>query len=343
MSAIYLPLLRPVHDRIAGRVLILMGAPGTVVDLATALNHCEITCYQMDRYQADRLREQLSAHARTAKVVCTADVWDIPETFDSAVFPSPPHGERELKLDLMEQSYHVLRDRGLITVLSPVSKDQFFPPLLKKIFGKVAMDTDRAGTTLWAARDGERKRRRHEITFTAKLREREYIPFISRPGVFAYGRLDEGSKSMLDVLETRSGDRIAELGCGCGAVGIIAALRSGPHTHLTLADSNMRAVAVAQVNAQKHGLTDFTALVTTDFSNLHVGEYDLALANPPYFAQHTISRLFIERAHSLLRRGGRLYLVTKQLDPVEPIIEEFFPPPVLLERRGYAVIVATKA
>lgn len=342
MASTYQPLLRRVRDRLSGRALILMGAPGSVADIVAGSKLTGVTCYQMDRFQADRLREQLAERNLPARVITAPDVWDLPEPFDCAILPSAPRGERELKIDLVEQAFHVLAPGGLFVVLSPVAKDEFYAPLLKKVFGKMSMVHAEAGMVLWAARDGDRKRRRHEVTFTAKLRDKEYIPFVSRPGVFAYGRLAEGSKSMLDVLETRSGDRIVELGCGVGAVGIIAALRSGPHTHLTLADSNVRAVSLAGDNARAHGLTDFQALVTTDFSNLPAGEYDLALANPPYFAQHAISRLFIEHAHALLRRGGQLYLVTKQLDAVEPYVEHFFPPPLIMERRGYAVLVATR-
>jgi 16S rRNA (guanine1207-N2)-methyltransferase len=256
--------------------------------------------------------------------------------------PSPARGERELKLDVVEQSFHVLRQRGLLAILSPVERDQFYQPVLKKVFGHVALEQGKGATVFWSARDGDRKRRRHEVKFTAKVRDGEFAQFVSRPGVFAYGRLDDGSHSLLDVLETRTGDRIVDLGCGCGVVGIIAAIRTGQYAHLTMADSNTRAVAVAELNARARGLTDFSAQLTTNFSDLPARNYDLALANPPYFARHTITRLFVEQAHGLLRRGGRLYLVTRQLEAVEPILEEFFPPPLLLSRRNYAIMVAMR-
>ena len=78
------------------------------------------------------------------------------------------------------------------------------------------------------------------------------------------------------------------------------------------------------------------------WSNLPGGAFDLSLANPPYFAQHSISRMFIERSHALLRRGGRMYFVTRQFEQVEVMVEEYFPEPLVMERRGYAVLVCTK-
>ena len=343
MSSTFRQLLHPVRDRLIAPTLIVMGAPGTAADLVAAIAREDTVCYQMDRYQADQLKARLAEKNLRTAVESTPDVWDLPARFGSVVFPSSERGERELKIDLVEQSFHVLQDHGLFAVLSPIAKEQLYVPLLKKIYGKPAFVVGDGGTTVWANRTGDKKRRRHEVTFNAKLHGSEYIPFISRPGVFSYGQLDDGTKSLLDVLETQQGQRIVELGCGCGAAGIIAALRSGPHTHLTLADSNCRAVAIAELNARNHQLTDFVAVVTTDFGTLPAGEYDLVLANPPYFAQHSISQMFIERAHALMRRGGKLYLVTKHLDAVEPMLEEYFPPALILERRGYAVIVATKA
>ena len=48
---------------------------------------------------------------------------------------------------------------------------------------------------------------------------KDYVEFITRPGLFAYGRLDDGTRSLLDVLEARPGERIVDLGCGCGVAG----------------------------------------------------------------------------------------------------------------------------
>ncbi len=68
----------------------------------------------------------------------------------------------------------------------------------------------------------------------------------------------------------------------------------------------------------------------------------MVLTNPPYYAQQTIANLFIKRAKQLLKRGGRFYLVTKQVDEVEPLVREAFGEPELFENRGYVIMVARK-
>ena len=56
-------------------------------------------------------------------------------------------------------------------LLSPYRKDDFFPPLLKKVFGRVHAPTMEGGTLFWCRREGERPRRRHEIMFQVRLDE----------------------------------------------------------------------------------------------------------------------------------------------------------------------------
>lgn len=342
MGSAYLPLWPAVRDRLTGPPLIIMGSPRTAGDIVAELNRPDTVCWQMDRYQADRVTEELLGRRLEAKVENTPDVWDLPAEFGSVVFPSPPAGERELKLDLVDQAHFVLKPRGMLAVLSPVAKDQFYPPLLKKLYGKVGLETGKQGTALWAVKDEERKRRRHEVTFAARVQAGRYVDFLTRPGLFSYGRIDDGTRSLLDVLEVRPGERIVDLGCGCGVAGIIAALRSGVGAHVTLADSNARAVAVAAINARQHGLTDANAILTSDFSDLPPHSFDLALANPPYFAHGTIATLFARAAHRLLKPGGRMYLVTRQVEEVAELLEELFAPPLMLARRDYAVLVVTK-
>ncbi|HWY85548.1 MAG TPA: methyltransferase, partial [Gemmataceae bacterium] len=63
----------------------------------------------------------------------------------------------------------------------------------------------------------------------------------------------------------------------------------------------------------------------------------VVLANPPYYAQLAIARLFIERGKRCLKPGGRFYLVTRQVDHVFEIMEEVFGPVQGEERRGYVV------
>jgi 16S rRNA (guanine1207-N2)-methyltransferase len=327
-------------QKIRPPVVVILGRPRGVADLLEEFPSPAATCYQMDLYQADRLREELSRRGLGAQVVTAADLWDLPPDFETCVFPAAKGAERSLKLDMVEQAFHVLRPAGTFVVLSPYPNDQLFPALLKKVFGRAHASPKGTGSVLWCRREGERPRRRHEIVFHARVGQGPSLHFLSRPGVFSYGRFDEGARALVETMQIGAGDRILDIGCGCGTNGIFAARNSGPSGSVALVDSNVRAVALAELNARANGLSQFEAVARVGVQGFSEQSFDVVLANPPYYAQDTIARLFVERGRGLLRPGGRFYLVTKQPDLVASYLEDHFGSAEVVERRSYAVLVA---
>jgi 16S rRNA (guanine1207-N2)-methyltransferase len=318
---------------------ILMGSPVEAADLVLGLKSGEVICYQMDLYQAERLELELGQFELSAKVVTAADVWDLPADFQTLLYPVPQRGERSLKLDIIEQAFHVLRPHGVLVVLSPYEKDQFIPGALKKVFGRVHAPAAGGGAVFWCQCEGARPRRRHEVVFQVSGGDGPSFRFLSRPGVFSYGRFDNGARALVETMEIRAGDRVLDIGCGCGTNGIIAARRSGPEGQTTFVDSNIRALVLTEHNARENGVAHFATVASSRVEGA-LGEFDVALANPPYYAQLSIAQLFIERARILLRPGGRFYLVTKQPNQVGPLVAEAFGPAQVVERRGYVVLCA---
>ena len=80
------------------------------------------------------------------------DLWDLPADFQSAVYMPARGGERELKIDMVEQTFHVLRPGGALAVWSSYEADPFFPALLKKIFGRVHENRTDPDSVFWAPR-----------------------------------------------------------------------------------------------------------------------------------------------------------------------------------------------
>src|SRR5262249_4270430 len=247
--------------------------------------------YQMDLYPADRLREELSRKGAAARVATVPDPWDLAADFQTALYPVPPGGERHLKIDMIEQAYHVLRPRGTLIVLSSYAKDEFFPAALKKVFGRFHAPMTDAGQVFWAQRDGERPRRRHEVCFQARMAEGPSLRFLSRPGVFSYGRFDNGARALVETMSIAAADRIVDVGCGCGTNGIWAGQLSGPTGHVTFVDSNLRALALAELNARANGLTHMETVASSTVAGMPAASFDVALANPPYYAQASIAQL----------------------------------------------------
>ncbi len=326
--------------RLKAPLVVVLGSPREVAEQVDPATIGEVVCYQMDLYQANRLREELAERGRTARVVVEPDLWNLPAEFASALILSPPGGERALKIDMVEQVFHVLRPQGTLVVVSPANRDEFYPGLLKKVFGRARADTTGEGSVFWCAREGERPRRRHEVTFHARISEERSLNFVSRPGVFSYGEFDQGARALTEVMEVQPGERVVDLGCGCGTNGIVAGLRVGEKGHISFVDSNVRALALADINARACGLTAFDTFATADVTGPAPKSYDVVLANPPYYAHGSIAQLFVDRGRELLRPGGRLYLVTRLADQVGPMMAELMGRTDAIERRGYVVLRA---
>jgi 16S rRNA G1207 methylase RsmC len=322
---------------------ILLGAPGEVADLIQRLPEGDTTCYQMDLFQSARLKEILATRSRSAVVATLADLWDLPANLNTLIYPVPYGGERSLKLDMVEQAFHVLKPHGAIIVLSPYDKDDLFPPALKKVFGRVHTPMDGDNKIFWCQRDGDHARRRHEINYHVRVDAETSYNFVSRPGVFGYGFYDEGARALMEATELEAGQRVLDMGCGAGTNGILAARKVGPAGFVAFADSNVRAIALADLNAKAIGVANYQTLATHTLTDWPDASFDVVLANPPYYSHGSIIRLFIERSKALLRPGGVLYLVTKHVDTAWPIIQEHFVEPEMYENRGYVIFRVVKA
>ncbi len=334
-------LLDVVASRLKPPLCFALGSPREVVDLLASHGDADTTSFQFDLYQADRIRTEAAELDLPASIECKPDLWDLPN-FQTVVFPVSLGGERALKLDIIEQAYHVLAPGGVFVVLSPYEKDDFFAPALKKVFGRVHAPMEGGNNVFWCQREGERQRRRHEMTFHVRVDEETSYSFTSRPGVFSYGRFDFGARAMCEAMEIPENARVADLGCGVGTNGILAARRAGQGGSIAFVDSNVRAIALTELNAHALGVPNFETFATPTVAGPTDGTFDVVLANPPYIAQMTVARLFMDASHRLLKKGGTFYLVTKQIEAVNPLMEETYGSCEIFENRGYYIFVATR-
>jgi 16S rRNA (guanine1207-N2)-methyltransferase len=330
-------LTKAIVSKVKPPLAVALGAPGEVVQWLTLLGNPTAVCYQVDLYLAEQLRMLLVERGLVAEVRPAADLWDLPRDQQTVLYLPSRTGERDLKIDMAEQAFHLLRDDGNLVVHSPYFPDELFPGLLKKLFGSVKQTVVGEQTVFWSTRKGEHSERRHEVTFHVRLNENESLRFLSRPGVFAYGRFDDGARALTEEMEVHAGDEILDLGCGCGTNGIIAVKRAGGEASVVFVDSNLRALALTAENAKNNGVEKFIIHGSHSLADIPGGEFDVVLANPPYFAANVICQMFVDAAARYLRPNGRLYLVTKQIEPAGEILSEYFTDIEVAQRRGYQI------
>ena len=136
------------------------------------------------------------------------------------------------------------------------------------------------------------------------------------------------------------GDRVVDIGCGSGVVSLAAALREAD-VRVTAIDSSTRAIECTRRGAEMNGLQDrITAVLSSDGSVPESGSFDVALANPPYFAHFRIAELFLQAAQTALRPGGQVWIVGKQPDWYQSNVPRWFDR-VKLIRTGGGYCIAT--
>ena len=109
--------------------------------------------------------------------------------------------------------------------------------------------------------------------------------FFAAPGVFPLGT---DSVLLADFAVVRGAGRILDLGCGGGVLAVLLALRA-PEAFVEGVDLSPEAVALCRRNLAENGLAARSAVREGDLraykTLLTAGEYDLAVANPPYFPE----------------------------------------------------------
>ena len=170
------------------------------------------------------------------------------------------------------------------------------------------------------------------------------LKFVTDNGVFSKNRVDLGTEVFLKTLSTQMlGDRVLDLGCGYGVIGITVKKMS-PHSQVLMADVNPRAVELAVLNAQKNGV-EAEARISDCFANIAETLSDI-LINPPIRAGKQVIFAMFEQALAHLEQGGHLMIVIRKQQGAESAwrkLRELFGNCEILEKeKGYWILKSTK-
>ena len=177
-----------------------------------------------------------------------------------------------------------------------------------------------------------------------RLRDR-YFEFFTAPGVFSKRKVDLGTRLLIEVMELPEEGLALDVGCGYGAIGIVAAaLRPGLKVILT--DVNERAIWLAKKNVERN-LVASNAEVRRGFLYEAVDDlvFDVVLSNPPISAGLRVVEALIRGAWEHLRPGGSFQMVVRSKLSTRPraFVERYFGHVEILARgSGYRVFKAVK-
>jgi len=167
------------------------------------------------------------------------------------------------------------------------------------------------------------------------------LRFETAPTLFSPNAVDAGTLAMLQCAALSPEDKLLDLGCGYGPVGIYAAKVIG-ESRVTMCDVDPLAVRLSQSNAELNGVPGVRVLLSDALAGIDDAGYTLILSNPPYHTDFSVARRFIEKGFNRLALGGRLMLVAKRRDWYRNKLTAIFGGASVREFDGYYVMTAEK-
>jgi 16S rRNA (guanine1207-N2)-methyltransferase len=176
----------------------------------------------------------------------------------------------------------------------------------------------------------------YRATRTAGFEPREYVEervfeaavrgvgrtFVTRPGLFSAGHLDGGTRLLLEDLPVADGDRVLDLACGYGPVGLFAA--GVADCEVAMTDDDAVAVAYAGRNAERNGVALADAMAADCVEGVRGRTFDLVASNPPTHAGSGVVDACFRGARDVLADDGRFALVYNDVLGYEDRLADLF-------------------
>jgi len=157
----------------------------------------------------------------------------------------------------------------------------------------------------------------------------EGIRFDSKPGIFGWNKIDQGSALLIEQLprfieQGQPPTTLLDLGCGYGYLAVMAGRQL--EIAITATDNNAAATAACERNMQINGIRGQVLL--DDCGSDIDTRFDLILCNPPFhrgFSTHSeLTQRFLENTQRLLAPGGAALFVVSRFIPLETMAVPYF-------------------
>ena len=160
-------------------------------------------------------------------------------------------------------------------------------------------------TKMYFAENPDAKHDIHELNVEL-LGQR--LTFLTDAGVFSKKMIDYGSRVLLSVLDFEAGERVLDVGCGYGPLGLSLAKAYG--VTATMVDINQRALDLSQKNAERNQVS--AHIFQSNVYEKVSGIFDHIISNPPIRAGKQVVHEVISGSYEHLTEGGDLTLVIQK-------------------------------
>jgi len=136
--------------------------------------------------------------------------------------------------------------------------------------------------------------------------------FKNESNVFSREKLDIGTRFFLENFNLVTGNKILDLGCGNGVLGVEASYLN-PEATIHFTDESAMAIKSAQNNFKVHREESNANFSWTDVLEGVEEKFDLILCNPPFHQQNVvgdhIAWSMFQQSFKSLEKGGRILVI----------------------------------
>jgi 16S rRNA (guanine1207-N2)-methyltransferase len=137
------------------------------------------------------------------------------------------------------------------------------------------------------------------------------LRFETQSTLFSPRSVDAGTRAMIECVAFDPADKVLDLGCGYGVVGVFAAKCIGAE-RVFMVDNDPVAIDCARRNAQLNDVAGVTVTLSDGFDDFREVGFTKILCNPPYHADFAVPKRFILKGFNRLALGGSLWMVTRR-------------------------------
>ena len=288
------------------------------------------------------LVEELQRHEPTHRgaaavfAVCLADTIPAADSgsYDVVLLLAPHYlGNERVRTDIAT-AHRALRPDGVLFFQTHRRQGgETFVRYVTERFGHVELLAIRGGHRLYRASRGPEapaSASDEDEPETVLLQETVRgctVSLETQAGVFSRRRFDLASRLLAETMEIGPADEVADLGCGAGLLGIVAA-RLAPQGEVVLLDNRVQTVTLAKRNLRRNGVANATVQLSDGLQAVGRRTFDVIVSNPPLHEggvyRTTPAERFVAAAAAHLRPRGQLFVVGPRTLPLPRLAAPHF-------------------
>jgi len=301
-------LLRAIHGSDPGDHLSVQANYG-VVGVALAASADSVRMAEESARRARLCRHNAGANGSNARTAVVTELTLLGGGFDTASYAPESHTPLALGKQRIADALAALRPNGRLYVAAEDGAGRSrYEDCLTDLAGDCRTVTTADGCAVLVAERPAAFEPPRYVTptrFTVTVAGSSF-PQVTLPGMFAAGRLDDGTRLLAESATVEDGDRVLDLCCGAGPLGIYAA--TAADCSVTLTDDSRVATRAAACGLRAAGIEG--RVVTADGVNGVADErFDRVLCNPPTHAGDGVLTSLLDGASRVLAPGGELLVV----------------------------------